>query len=348
MMRAPALATASAVIGTALMFPPFAGAQAGSPGKGLLGNGGQVFSQKQNTRVKPDGSNLFQAVHDGFARTMFTGVRTHSMFKEGRLLSRYRETVIVKPSKDGALRFSLGLDRVLSGPHTKVQHKAHELHAGFLFHYRDFRIHDIAAARRNYRVTAAGGLRRFGRNLLLFNVVPLKPRRSSYLVFVDSASATVLDQVEYAPNGGVVCSLSYDALLFGAGVLAKGKEWWKPWISVQQHVNLASAARTAGFDSRPPTKIADGFGLHRIQTATRERTWHVVLVYTDGIDTRFVIQTPSIPTAVRAAAPVLAVQRYQVGPVTQYLVSHHKGLQHLVVGTFYGKGVPRLLRDLLK
>ncbi len=316
---------------------------------GLSPSGGN--SPQGNTKVLPNGSNLFKAVHRGFNAWAYSAVREHTLFAQGGIASRYRESIVVKPKRAGQIDFSLVLEQVLNGPSSVVQRKAFELHAGFLFHYRDFRVHDVAEARRNYRVTPAGVFPKFGRTLLAFRVEPRQSLVSSYRIVVDQESGTVLDQVEFDPKGGAVRSLNYVGLLFGAAELPKGRGWWKPWIKVTQHVDLAAAARTAGFDSRPPTSVSDGFVMHRVQTAERDRVPHVVLVYTDGIDTRFVIQSAATePLSAQGGktAPLLPVNRYRVGPVTQYLVRRHKGLQHLVIGTFYDEGVPKLLRALLK
>ncbi len=309
-----------------------------------------VSPQAGETKIKPDGSNLFVVLASNWNRTRFAGTRRFSLFVDG-LIYDYDEAVVA--AGDG--RFSLKLAAVHDRPY--LRRKVFESRAGFLYQYRDFRIHDAALAQKNYTVTPMGAVIRARRRMLVFDVTPRVRTQSSYRILVDDEYAIVLDQLEFGPKGRVVSSLFYSTIRFGNSVRNSAPgTWWKPRMDVREHASLAGAKSRLDFTPHSPTRLGDGFARSAIRTTITpfDHRRFLSVAYTDGIDTRFVIQslrtdTNAVPVLGQSpqARELVPVMRYRFGPVTQLLVRYRE-VEYLVLGSFPTTGeVPGFLDNIV-
>ncbi len=310
--------------------------------------------------IRPDGGNLFEVLAKRFDAVRLRGLRTFTLF-DGSNYYRYREIVRIDPSRKPA-RFSQELaaevykEGAFGGkqPPDLLRKKAYGLRVGFLHNFRDFRVYDPKLARANYTVQPMGNVIRLNRLLRIFDLYPRKAGRPWYRIFVDAKAEIVLDQIRFAPAGRVESLLTYEAVEIGSKVRFDPKvTWWSPWMKVTDHPNLQVAESKLGFKALTPAADAlSGLGLKHVRTVHQpltRKTW-LVLVYTDGIEPRFLLETRSSEPGLVAAAgteSLKTVLRYRLGPAVQLMTSH-KGLEVLYVGPQRSPGLPALFTSCFR
>ncbi len=327
--------------------------------------GAQVLplsSKTPRSRIKADGSNLFEVLAGRFDAVRFKGVRSFSLLHDKHIY-RYTELVQVDPSRTPA-RFSQALvaevvkegsNRNAPPPVDLLRKKAFGLRVGFLHLYRDFRVFDAALARKNYVVQPMGAISKLGRVMRVFDILPRSPERAAFRILVDVQYDLVLDQVKFAPGGILESMLVYNALEIGPSVrFEKGTKWWSPWMKVRDHADLDHAKKDLDFPPLlPDRKTLEGFRLHQVRTTQQpiqNKTW-LVLHYTNGIENRFLlesrrgVQAVSVPSGPPSSRETI-VMRYRLGPATQLFASY-KHADVLFVGSVYGKRIPEIFRGLL-
>lgn len=311
--------------------------------------------------LTPSGSNLFQVLAKSFGNVRLDAIRTWTDYA-GQKPIDVQERIRVAPGKGFALDLVDLREKGSKSQSNEVQWRAlrYPQNAGYYYFFRDFRVRDAARATKNYTARPMGSIVRNGRTLAIFDVLPRIANRCWYRILVDVASGLALDHIEYDATGRVTSTMFYEPLATKLGAAAepglnKVKEWWKPWMLVQEFSKLSSATKALPFTARIPTMLDAGFALQTVRTtrADSQSEPYLVLVYDDGIATRILAQNKVAPADrwpikfQATSAGDVPVLNYRLGPHAQF-VARYKGVQFLAVGSFPLPGIPSMLDDLLR
>jgi hypothetical protein len=308
-------------------------------------------SALDDIRLSPSGDNLFEFVASRQGRVPFMGFRTYVQWIENGGVLRYKERIVVAEA-GGAYRFALDLLQVegLSAEKLAISQQLFQNHAGFLHTYRDFRVLDAKAASANYTVTSLGSFVRAGQTLRVFDVRPRQLGLSSYRITIGD-QGVVLDQAEFDPNGRILSAVLYASIQYGNPPLTPEIVLWRPWMESRPHASLVDASRLLDFGPKVPKAVGQGFELLQVRTTKHpgDGKTYLVLVYSDGIDSRFVVESKSGNKLSVDVTPkergMALIERFRIGPATQYRVDID-GRDILVLGQFHESGIPSLLMAL--
>lgn len=329
-------------------------------------------------RIKRDGSNLFRVLEASFDSVAFLGQRNYVQRGRNGKLTRYEEEIAILPKleidpKDpmhrrASFRLKLaGLPKRTPPPSMAeivLMYAEFISRSGFIHYQRDFRVYDSRRAAENYNVVPMGILIRSGRPVRIFDVLPKLPARPSYRILVDVEYQVVLGQLELSPSRRFNNALVYRTMQFGAKArasMANINDWWTASLPVSEHASLAKAETAAGFTVNQPKNLPRGFALHSIRTASDpsklQKSKYVVMIYSDGIETFYLIQVLSSGKAWSTVKignkRIVKVFHYESGPAGQYY-AESKGRGYLLIGKFpqanskVGAGVPTFFAGLLR
>ena len=334
---------------------------------------------QKSERLKADGSNLFRVLEANFDKVAFQGQRTYAQRGRNNKITRYDEEISIQPKRqvdpnDPMQRRASFRLKLTGVPTTTPRPSLTQLtlmiaefmtRSGFIHYQRDFRVYDSRRAAQNYSVVPMGILVRSSRALRIFDVHPKSPALSSYRILVDMEHQVVLGQLELSPDRRLNNALAYRSVKFGAKALAsmaKIKDWWQASIPINAHKTVAAANAAAGFEVKLPPKnsLPRGFVLHSIRTASDpykiQKSKYIVLIYSDGIETFYLIQVLSSDSSKAFATVgnkiIVKVFHYESGPAEQYF-AEYKGRGYLLIGNFAnsglkGRGIPAFYAGLLR
>lgn len=309
-------------------------------------------------RINATGSNLFAVL----ARTQDTvamrATRVSTAFDPQQRAVRIHEKF--QASSDG--RFQQELLRI-DGDYRRDElpliKKAYELRGGATRIWREFRVRDVAAALRNYRVVPMGAVQKLGRRLRIFDIYPRRRSASYYRILVDDRYQVVLDQIRLDDRARVQSIMVYTQLEIGPAVVFPPKQsWWTSFNKVETFESIDRASARLGFAPKVPNNTRMlGFSLTSIESVSNANTGtpFLKLGFTDGIELRCLLQRPS-PTAVAkrkqntnfaSLAPSFA-QRLRQLEATQYFITYSGREFLFVTTTAPAKGLPPLLSSVLR
>lgn len=215
-----------------------------------------------------------------------------------------RESLIhAGASSDTPERFDLELvgveHRQLSSAELRRRRRLFREQAGFLFHDQSFAVTDPDRAARNYALLFVDGAVRIGRPVYRFVVYPRLPGRSAWILDLDMATGYPLYRGEYeSGQGGLVSEIEVTRFEPTRGAPESAKGWWRPRMGVREMSSAAAALTEAGV----PKAVQPGsgelpvgyrFARARVVTDPVTGTKHAVLVFSDGIDRIFVVESKS-------------------------------------------------------
>lgn len=324
--------------------------------------------------IETDGSNLFDVLAQTFDRVPMTATRVwYQVVPQDQgapRIVRYAEHIAIQPKADATdLRrpadFALNLlsagelGTAMTAGEVSLRTAEFRDQAGFLHYQRDFRVHDVQAARDNYRVVPVGSMVKNGRVGRLFDLLPREQGRSSYRILVDAETQVVLDWIEFDGEGRFSSAIGYEKVQLGALVQhPSSTQWWRPYIEVRHHDDIDQASSTLGFEVHVPVTLPRGYRLGSVRTS-RERTLgidYAVMVYTDGLRNFYLCESDRTSAGgqgdVAVGQQLVTVQRYRIGPVEQYL-AEFGGRSYLLFGDFgepvgEANKVPQMLRQVIR
>ena len=295
------------------------------------------------------GLELARRIEAAQDRTAFRGTRLYGFLYEGKQRLQ-REFIAVKPGSGPSPRIKLQLLDVLQ--HTRefpglgVARTLFERRQASTYKTRDFRIQDLALARRNYIFHALGKAKVAGRECSICYVLPRQGDRRAWQLWVDQASGLVLRADEYAPDFKLLSVMVFEAqgLEIGQGTRFTGVSGWWSAPGRSTGFSTVSQAETAfGAGALLPTYLPAGYMLATI--ALREPgqgATYLTVSYTDGVDTLFVVNRllpPSPGENSPGSGDTPIVNRFTSGSLVQ-LWTETRGYMVMVMGRLAENQVP--------
>lgn len=247
---------------------------------------------------------------------------------------------------EGNQLFRLNLDSVpgeqLDPVELEQRRALHASHAGYLQQFETFRIEDPLAAARNYSLLHLDDRQRLGRTTHRIAVIPRQFGRSAWILELDAATLYPLFSAEISAFGMVVSTLEVTSFAPTNAVGLGAVTWWTPTMSMARFRDANAAANSLGV-LRPATLEGTHVPAdYRLVEARAVRDdlrpeSSLVLVYGDGLDSLFVVETygappPPLPwsSPTDTSAPY-AIFSYQDQNVSQYMF-YVRGVRTLVIG----------------
>lgn len=210
-------------------------------------------------------------------------------------VSSYREQV----ASDGKGRFALKtlelLAPVMPPSQEDLWRLLQESRAGFLFRYRDFRIHDPAQMARNYTLALLGSTCKVaGRDCDELSVALRGAAPFTYALAVDRETGLVLRCEQRDSEGGLMSLVEFESVEF-APQFDPQLEWHEPSNEEEALPLGARAVSTLGFVPRQP--LTDGAKFRVLEASVvrsaepsgaGELVW-AKTVLTDGIESVIVL-----------------------------------------------------------
>ena len=223
---------------------------------------------------------------------------------------------------------------MLSGPELARRQHEFSRQAGAIHDYQSFRVVDSAAAANNYRLSFLGLGRRAGRVVYRFATYAVRGDRSAWILDLDMVTGCPLYRAEHDLAGQLVSEV--EATDFQPlDTVPATQPWWKPHMTVTEFANGPTSAGGLGVQGAAlPSRsvLPDGFEVEssRIVEDPVTGAKQSVILYTDGIDRLFVVQTKS---ALQELLPKggHAIGVFQSQGMTQCMFVH-RGVSRLIVG----------------
>jgi hypothetical protein len=261
-----------------------------------------------------------------------------------------REQLRIAPPEgpSGSARFSLQLISTFGdAPPVEAQRQSEifNRHAAFLQQHSGFRVVDPDRAAQNYALRELGMTTRLGRQVARVAVVPRALDRAIWMLEVDVETGYPLYRAEHDGEGRLLSAI--EVICFEHGEHLRGELadtlWWRT-ADATDHPSMPAAlaalgAAGTGLPTPSSSLLPDGYAFERARTVldslTGERS--LVLIYTDGVDEMFCIETPGVlaPSFPLLAPdpehPAYAIVEFQDRNLSQ-LMFHARGTRFLVVG----------------
>ena len=248
------------------------------------------------------------------------------------------ELVHAGSTTSGGERFSLTMTGVegktLSEPDLARRQHEFSRQAGSIHEYQSFRVVDSAAAASNYRLSFLGLGRRAHRVTYRFATYAIRGDRSAWILDLDMITGYPLYCGEYDLAGQLVSELEVTEFQ-PLKAVPTTVTWWKPHMTVTEFAKRPTSAGSLGVPgaSVPASSTLPAgfdFELSRIVEDPLTGAKQSVLVYTDGVDRLFVVQSKS-PQNELLRNGGHAVGVFQSQGMTQCLFVH-RGVSRLLVG----------------
>lgn len=213
--------------------------------------------------------------------------------------------------------------------------------AGFIYSYQSFRVHDVDVAEANYRVYPFLRTQRLGRQVERVLVYPVRWDRSIWLLDLDVETGYPLYCGEYNNQIQLLSEIVVEGFETGETVVNDASRW-KPRMLVTSYDSVDIALQDLG--NRGPKMIREDIeglppGYRRIKTqiveplARDEKS--LVHVFSDGIDTVFLVQTSGAENPFAelgiSSADTNAISAYRDLNMAQYTF-YSEDVQFLIVG----------------
>ena len=210
------------------------------------------------------------------------------------------------------LRF-LGVEgKKLTPFQLSVRKKTFVASAGFLVRYQSFRVHDVARAKANYIIYYLGKQQRIGRPTYRIAVLPKRWDRSAWLLDLDLETAYPLYRAEYTLDAVLRSEVEVTSFQPDVRVPNNMTTWWRPTNGVAVYSSAAKALSQVltGVKTHVVPGIGElpfGYALAKSQVVTDafQGTKKAALIYSDGIDQLFVLQTPRPSVKAANESPVV-------------------------------------------
>jgi hypothetical protein len=294
-------------------------------------------------------------------------VRLYESVKGGNKRTGLKEEIYLQPATATTpLRFALMLVGVegtqLDEQQLAERRRRYDSHASFLLFHRDFNVRDAELAARNYTVQVKSVVE--GRkNRDIYSIVPILAGRTSFEVRVDTDVGVIVGHREFDSSNRLVLEWQYETLEVGSSVQFpedRAQWYWTPIRPVTVHPDVQAAALvvTSQFKPRIPdrTQVPQGFNLMEIRTTYEPFTnkHYLVLDYTDGISSLFLVESAATEPDLFGAANVAGVE--SEGPtIYRHVAAGHSqcwarkdNLHLLVVSRIIDRQIPEFLATMLR
>lgn len=255
---------------------------------------GIAFSTTQSGSL----TGLINAAASAPTSVSFGGRRTieqHVIQDDGSLVDLlYQEDVVT----DGQGNFSIETVQVDSFvyPSEEVFLLIQDLRQGLYFRYRDFQPRESTLFFANYQVISSNPVTVAGRSATEILVQAVEPGSPTYLAAIDDETGIVLRAIERDLSGFLLSRMEYQTFELDPNLT--GVAWYTPPQSEVALDPLQDLSAQVGFDVFEPTLVPNGYTLLKAASLVGDdgRTW-VRLVYTDGVETLFLLHTGPEPTS---------------------------------------------------
>ncbi|MFO1054117.1 MAG: hypothetical protein U1F36_18015 [Planctomycetota bacterium] len=262
----------------------------------------------------------------------------------------------------GQARFVLELvgvpGMVLDPAEFERRRDLHASRAGFLQQFGSFHVGDVALAEQNYQIIPLDQRSRLGRPTQRVAVVSRQLGRSAWILEVDAATHYPLYRAEVSSLGVIVSTLEVLRMTPTDPAPVGAVSWWRPTSPVEYFGDVNAAVSALGVAEQSVLPIAQelpqGFRFLEARTVidTLRPESNLVLLYTDGVESMFVVETfgaplPSVPvmSPTDTQSPYALFVYQDVN--TLQLMFHNGTVQTIVIGASGEFGVVSLAQDLL-
>jgi len=289
-------------------------------GFGSMGSGARVLAQQPTASV--DGPVLQSEADVTFARLATLPFQRHYGFEQTRRLRDRNgafvaldERLEVAGTGTNTSPFLLTFIGVEGQAANSVEMARwdwkYRTYAALLYDYGAFRVHDAALAASNYTIHHFGLGRRADREVRRVVVFPRRLDKSIWLIDLDVETGLLLYSAEYDSQIRLVGELAVTRVLAPAE-LTPSIPALQSRLLLTRFADLGSALATFAGGTAPIApeigKITPEYSIVRVHVAmdplNGERS--LVLTYSDGVDTFFVLQTPGRPNPLDLSPSAIA------------------------------------------
>ncbi len=244
----------------------------------------------------------------------------------------------------GNLRFRLTLEGVpgmqLDPSQLDLRRQLHASHAGYLQQFGGFRIDDPVLAERNHLLVRLDDRVRLGRATHRLALLPRCFGRAAWIIELDAATLHPLFAAQVSAFGIIVETLEVTRFEPVAESALGNVDWWQPTMQISRfpsHATAAASIQHASVAVPEFTGIPTGYEFREARVVhddLRPET-SLVLVFGDGIDSMFVMETYGAP-------PPPLPWPSNTDPTAPYAIFSYRD-QHVAQHMFYVNGVRTLV-----
>jgi len=224
-----------------------------------------------------------------------------------------------------------------------------EMRDGFMFHYRDFLVRDLVRYQENYETRViAGTVQVAEKECVVLEVRRLEGLRTWYRVAVDPETGLVLRCEEF--DAGDVLVARTEFLQIDTDHAPAPEDVDGSDLTETPFDPAGDTHALLGFTLNAPTYVPDGYRLRRAdRVEAGGETW-ARLVYGDGVESLFYLQTRPAPRAglpvppVAGASATRVIRVFRLGPWT-VAQANFEGQRMVVMGKAASDVLEAMLRS---